>query len=440
MADFKMGKPISFTDEKGEAYGVKRTGSVPHVISTDTGGTPVNLATEATVSQLVMAVTNAINETVHDLNAAAFSEVTAITKDYELDNVEFNFTTAAPRTITITTADGTLILNEEDNTDTSFVWKPDSEMAFNGGDNLTVTVTQAGSACLMDCILKIKSGTNTLSGNPSVGWLDTDNVEQKFQNADGRPRISVVDYEHEISKGNIEGHVHFWAKGERDSVAIDTKGVDVWLGPTARIPLPLSAGEQMTVKFNDANDTAGGTGVRAIKIEYIRASDGSAQTEDIIANGGNVNTVATDIAFVNHIFATDIGSNGVAEGNIDIHEVGDDTKVYNLIALGGNMSLTCAMKVPDNQVYFITNWHGGITGNKPSKVRLRSTDWDGVLYDGDDPVFLFKDTAPVGESPFNFPLCPPIRVPGGTIIKISVWATQAGGFAGGMINGYYEAA
>ena len=167
-----LGKPVALTDEKGTAYGVKRTGNTPHVILTDIGETPINPATEGTLSQLVMAVTNAIDETVHDLNAAAFSEVTAISNDYELDNVEFNFTTTAPRTITITTADGTLILNEEDNTDLSFIYKPSSEIAFNGGDNLTVTVTQAGSACLMDCILKIKQGSNTLAGDPVVQGVD----------------------------------------------------------------------------------------------------------------------------------------------------------------------------------------------------------------------------------------------------------------------------
>lgn len=172
MTDIKLGSPISLTDEKGVAYGVKHTDGVPHVISTDTGGTPVNLATEATVSQLVMAVTNAIDETVHDLNAGAFSEVTAITNDYELDNVEFNFTTTALRTITITTADGTLLLYEGNNTDTSLIWKPSSEIAFNGGENLTVEVTTTGSACLMDCILKIKQGSNTLAGDPVVQGVD----------------------------------------------------------------------------------------------------------------------------------------------------------------------------------------------------------------------------------------------------------------------------
>lgn len=135
--------------------------------------TDTSFATEETASQLVMAVTNAINETSFDLNAAAFNAVTNISNDYELDNVEFNFSTSESKTITITSADGTVLLNEADNIDTSFVWQPSSEMAFNGGEQLTVDVTQFTSPGTMDCILKTKSGTNSLLGDPDVRVVDS---------------------------------------------------------------------------------------------------------------------------------------------------------------------------------------------------------------------------------------------------------------------------
>ncbi len=124
-----------------------------------------------TASQLVLAITNAIDETSYDLEAAAFSETTNITNDYILDNVEFNFTTAASRNITITTEDGTQIYSATSNTDTHLVVR-NFDMGFNGGENLTVDVSQAGSACVMDCILKVRSGTNTLVGDPTVQGED----------------------------------------------------------------------------------------------------------------------------------------------------------------------------------------------------------------------------------------------------------------------------
>lgn len=390
------------------------------------------------VSQLALSITNAIHETTYDLNAAAFSETTNIDNDYEFDNVEFNFSTTEARTITITTADGTVILSEEDNTDTSFVWQPSSEMAFNSGENLTVAVTQFSSAGTMDCVLKVKSGTNTLLGDPHVGWIDTNGTKKGFQVADGRPRMSTVDYHTEISKNNLADHIHLWSFGENRDIDVVAMGEDLWLGPTIQIPHPLSAGEQMIVVSSNASDDVAGTGVRTIRIEYIDG-EGVCQTEDITMDGTTpVNTVAEDIAFVNHIFATSVGSTGVAVGDIDIHEVGDAAKVYNRVGVGGNKSLSCILRIPNNKTYFITEWHCSISGGKPTAIRLRSTDWNNILYDGDDPVFLFKDSSFVGEATFQRKFSPPIKIPGGSTIKISAWATQANAFGSGGFNGYYE--
>ena len=125
----------------------------------------------AGVSQLVMAVTPAINETAYDLNAAAFSETTAIANDFILDNVEINFSTTSIRDITITSSDGTILLEDTDNIDKNFVWSH-IEQGFNGGENITVDITQTGAACLVDVKLRTRSGSNTLVGNPVVQGED----------------------------------------------------------------------------------------------------------------------------------------------------------------------------------------------------------------------------------------------------------------------------
>lgn len=113
-----------------------------------------------------LSVTNSIDETAYDLNAASFSEVTTISNDYIFDSIEFNFSTDESKTITITTADGTAIYSDtniEQNIFLSF------DRAFNGGENLTVTVTQFSSVGTMDCILKVKQGGSGLVGNPVLG-------------------------------------------------------------------------------------------------------------------------------------------------------------------------------------------------------------------------------------------------------------------------------
>lgn len=129
-------------------------------------GTVINPATEDSLSQLALTITNAIDQTAYNLLSAAFSATTAITNDYILDNIEFNFTTAESKTITVTTADGT-VLFQDTNTNTHVVLS-EIEQAFNGGENITVAVTQTAGACSMDCVVKIKQGSNTLVGNPTV--------------------------------------------------------------------------------------------------------------------------------------------------------------------------------------------------------------------------------------------------------------------------------
>lgn len=405
--------------------------------------TRINPATEETVSQLVMSISNAIDETAYDLNAAAFSETTAITNDFILDNIEFNFTTTAIRDITVTTSDGTVILEDKDNIDLSFAWSH-LEWGFNANENITIDVTQTGAACSMDCILRVKSGTNTLSGAPHVGWIDTDGTEYGFQLAgSGRPRISMVSYGHEIAAGNLTGHISLPGFGEKSSMPLPTGGigVDVWEGPTDVIPHPPVAGEQMTVVSTSAQDSSGGTGMASIRIEYID-SNGAAQTEDINLSGTTpVDTTATDIAFVNHMFSTAPGSgstNRVAAGDITIYKKAAPNTVYNIIKAGGNKDLTIAIRVPDGKTYFINEWHCAVAGNKPTAMRLRSTDWSNVLYNGDDPVFIFKDTAFIAEGNFDRTLDPPVRVPGGSTIKVSGWATQAGAFVSASFGGFYE--
>ena len=118
-----------------------------------------------------LVITNAINETAFDLNAAAFSEITSISNDYILDNIEFNFSTEEEKTISVVSSDGTTIW-EETNTNKS-VHLSNMNIGFNGGENITVTVTQFSSAGTMDCILKVKQGAEALTGDPTVTVINT---------------------------------------------------------------------------------------------------------------------------------------------------------------------------------------------------------------------------------------------------------------------------
>ncbi len=244
----------------------------------------------AGVSQLVMSVTNAIDETAHDLNAAAFNETTSIANDYELDNVEFNFTTSESKTITITSADGTLILNEPDNTDTSFIWQPSSELGFNGGENLTVEVTQFSSAGTMDCILKVKSGTNTLLGDPTVKVKDNSGTDLKLDSlVESVPTTSTF---HHLGH---EGMVFIYSN--KHSVAAGAN-----LDELIKIP-GSPAGREVHLRFNYiATDVPGDL---CLYKNTIVSADGN---QEVVHSNNDVNVKTSGVTIFEGPTITDIGT------------------------------------------------------------------------------------------------------------------------------------
>jgi hypothetical protein len=218
--------------------------------------------------------------------------------------------------------------------------------------------------------------------------------------------------------------------GERETIAVVATGEDVWRGSASTIPIPDQInGEQMTLVSTSVNDASAGTGIRTISVHYLDTNFDEQEETVIMTGTTGVNTVATDIKFVQDIHATTVGSGGVAAGVITLHLTGTPATVFDVIDIGGNMSLTMTKMVPAGFNFYLSNWTASVAGNKPTFVRLRSTDHHGTLYDGGSPVFIFKDTAVLETAPFGreWPREERILMPEKSIIKATVWTTQAGG-------------
>jgi hypothetical protein len=230
---------------------------------------------------------------------------------------------------------------------------------------------------------------------------------------------------------------HFSAIGERSVIGTTVQGEDIWEGTAVSIPVPPEAGEQMTiVSSSTADNGATTTGVLTVRIEYLDGS-GLEQTEDITVNGTTpVNTVATDIAFVNDFYALTVGSNGVAKGTLYIYKLGSATTIYNLITPGGNKSLVINRKIPTGKDFYITTWTISESKNKESSYRLRATcaPHGASLVEG----FLFKRTAKINGNTISETMNPPIKICSGAIVKVSAWATGGGGSGSSSYNGYLQ--
>lgn len=104
---------------------------------------------------------------------------------------------------------------------------------------------------------------------------------------------------------------------------------------------PLAAA-QRSIASSSAADTSAGTGARTVRITYYTSTMAGPFTEDITLNGtANVNTVATNIRFVESLRVMTAGSGGNNAGTITM---------FNATAGGGGVLGTIA--VNDNQ----TNW------------------------------------------------------------------------------------
>ena len=80
-----------------------------------------------------------------------------------------------------------------------------------------------------------------------------------------------------------------------------------------------TVGAQRSISSSSASDTAApGVGARTVRIEYL-TSAGVALTETVTLNGVTpVNTVATDICYIEHIFVVTAGSTGRNVGTITL--------------------------------------------------------------------------------------------------------------------------
>jgi len=148
-----------------------------------------------------------------------------------------------------------------------------------------------------------------------------------FNNVIGNPYY----FRTEVGKRTLAGWKPICGMGERESIGTTATGEDVWRGneltpaptSTVTVPTPAEAGEQMTiVSEGDADNGATATGALTIRVCYLDAA-GAEQEEDVTLDGTTpVNTVATDIRFVNDFHTVTVGSNGVAEGHIKIYKTG----------------------------------------------------------------------------------------------------------------------
>lgn len=247
--------------------------------------------------------------------------------------------------------------------------------------------------------------------------------------------------ESEIARGTIDGMSGFLGFGERDNVGVTTQGSDLWRGSSVVPPWPNQiGGEQIMVVSSDYDDRLTGTGIQKIEIDYLDAT-GNEQYETLNMNGtAFVRSVGTNIRFINALHATQVGSGTVASGDISICANGTIATVYNMISLGGNMSLSTQRMIPYGKTFYLYEWNASAVDQSNStrlaaKVRLRATSIHGTRVNG---VFLFNDTANLNNSTYSKHFTVPHLIPQLAVIKATAWTNGTAVYVSASYSGCLE--
>jgi len=125
---------------------------------------------------------------------------------------------------------------------------------------------------------------------------------------------------------------------------------------------PQGANAQRSVNSTSASDASAGTGARTIIINYLDTSFVT-HSETITLNGVTaVNTVGTNIAFIESIQVVTVGSGGGNVGTIQVWTAtGGTGSVWGSIAASDNQTFWAHHYVPTGVNCYILNLTGGAT-------------------------------------------------------------------------------
>lgn len=249
-----------------------------------------------------------------------------------------------------------------------------------------------------------------------------------------RDHNPVMSFEQCIARGYAYGHTRFAKNGY--NLDVNNLEEDIWtVGGTYVWP---TVGQQMEIVSTSAEDAAGLSGIRSVRIEYLD-SNFKKQVERVTLNGvGVVTTVATDIFRVNTFRADTVGTAGKAVGTIDIRHL-TNTPIYGRILPGYTRGRNSAYCVPDGYELFVTMMtysSNATAAGHFSRFTFRTT-----FDEQDDTVgtvfFPFSEIG-IQDAAATFPYPIPMRFPEHTCMIVSVIgdAANSGIVAGAQYRGY----
>lgn len=231
----------------------------------------------------------------------------------------------------------------------------------------------------------------------------------------------------EVAFGNIPGAKVYHIPGAKTSLS-STVFDDISEIPATTV-IPNPGGIQLELVSSLAADDIAGTGIQKVEIHYLDTSNAE-QNETVEMSGvAPKTTIATDINKIQWIHAKQVGSGGVAAGNITLRTTGGGGSDFSYIKAGGNQSLSAIYHIPAGKTGYILGWNAsGIIKIINFSLRATMERFDQALLPG---IFLFQDVLSLSDSVSGWiKFESPIKVPALATVKISGISSAAGGDGG----------
>lgn len=168
-----------------------------------------------------------------------------------------------------------------------------------------------------------------------------------------------------VSHGFIEGADINNKFGRNPDVDAASTPEDIWGNGGLYTGFPDGTPETLSVSSTDANDTALGTGARAVRILGLD-TDYNQQSEVIPLNGLTPSIGTKVFRRAHSMSVVSAGSGGVNVGTITANHTTTTANVFLSILPGLNQSTNSAFTVPAGYTGYIMDLHGSIRGGVTS--------------------------------------------------------------------------
>jgi len=245
--------------------------------------------------------------------------------------------------------------------------------------------------------------------------------------------LKTGSFEHEVSRGNVIGAYPTSSYGRVTTTgAASNVSIQSHDGTVIHVPQSI----QMSIVSTSASDSAAGTGIRTVVMEYLNG-DLDLSFEIITLNGTTpVNTLATDIRWVQCIHMATSGTGGKAAGTITLTSGGN---TYSQINAGERTCLSSFRRVPRNKTMYVHSMYAGSSSGTAAAsviVQLVTSQIDGL--DQQETGFVYPQAGiALQDSSTGLSLDMPLPIGAGHLVGFTV-STDKGAIVTAGLVGWVE--